>query len=128
MRKRSIEQLCKDLKLPSGDEFTQDWIYELPEEFRTFEYFKKYFNTYIFSNYNAETKALLLDLMLDVTNDLVENELKVGERAWSALTFILNKERNTYQESIDYWLLEGEPIDNCFALTPFIRDFMRQFH
>lgn len=31
----AINVLCKDLKLPKGDLYTQDWVYELPEEYRT---------------------------------------------------------------------------------------------
>lgn len=65
----SIERICRDLDLPCGDEFTQDWTYELPEEFRTEEYLNKYILTYSNDNYSESERDLLMQLILDVTND-----------------------------------------------------------
>lgn len=122
MTKESIRKICEDLELPKGDDFTQDWIYELPEEFRGFDYFKKYFEAYIFNSYDLEVKKVLMNLMLDVTNELIELDDEVGYSAWTSLTYIFAKEGEYYIELIEYWAVRSEPLENSFAITPYVRD------
>ncbi|PHM22593.1 hypothetical protein [Xenorhabdus budapestensis] len=67
----TIEHICKDLGLPKGDSFTQDWVLELPEEYRTKEWLKKYIFAYSSDNYSELEKNTLMELMLDIANDFL---------------------------------------------------------
>ena len=100
MNKETIEKLCKELDLPKGDEFTQDWIYELPEEYRTLDSFKKYFQAYIFSSYDSAEKKLLFNLMMDITNDMIEMDVKKGNIAWLVVSYIWAKDKFRRNSSI----------------------------
>src|SRR3954463_6679546 len=53
--REAIARVCQGLGLPLGDSFSQDWAYELPEEFRTREFSERY-------------------LVLNVANDLLERK------------------------------------------------------
>ena len=124
MIKQSIEKLCSDLQLPIGDDFTQDWIYELPEEYRNLDSFKKYFEAYVFNSYDSEVKTVLMDLMFDVTNELIEMGHDADMIAWNGLAYILAKDSELYTEQIEYWSVKSEPIENGFAITPYVRSLL----
>lgn len=51
-----IENICKELGLPKGDHFTQDWVYELPEEFYTKKWLKEYISAYSKGKFNDAEK------------------------------------------------------------------------
>lgn len=42
----ALERICADLGLPRGDAWTQDWAYELGEQYRTEAYVGKYLAAY----------------------------------------------------------------------------------
>jgi len=126
MSKEAIEKICNDLSLPKGDAFTQDWIYELPEEHRTFDSFKKYFEAYVFNSYELDEKKLLFNLMMDVTNDMLEMDEEKGDLSWLALSYILARDKGQFTEELDYWANEDEPIDSSFAITSRVRSFILQ--
>lgn len=52
----AVDNLCKSLGLPHGDKFTQDWVYELAEEFRTKNWLEKYIFAYSNNNYSKSEK------------------------------------------------------------------------
>lgn len=126
MEKNAIEQICQDLNLPLGDKFTQDWIFELPEQYRTFDYFKKYFDAYLFRIYAFDEKKLLLNIMMDVVNDLLECKEAKGKLAWNGLSYVLWKDALLFKDTIDYWAQWGQPLDNVFTLTPYVRSINQE--
>ncbi|WP_437759584.1 hypothetical protein [Sorangium sp. So ce1389] len=124
----SIQRICSDLGLPEGDSYTQDWAYELPEEFRTEADFYKYLNAYTNPTYGDPERHLLMDLALDVANDLLQQDEDVGKMAWHALTNVLRMSPDLHRNQIEYWVAAGEDLEDAFALTPLIREFCNEMH
>lgn len=117
----AIRRLCQDLGLPLGDSYTQDWVYELPEEFRTEGAFYRYVAACRRPGYGDAEKRLLVDLALDVANDLLQRDVPQGHRAWEHLAELMREERGIHRDQIEYWALFGEPLEDAFALTPLAR-------
>lgn len=61
-----------------------------------------------------------MELILDVSNDLVSDGL--GDGLVDEALVLLTTHREEHQALIEYWALEGESLDDCFALTPAIRN------
>jgi hypothetical protein len=117
----AIKRICRDLGLPTGDSYTQDWAYELPEEFRSYESFSKYLAAYGTPGYGDAEKRLLMQLMLDVTNDLLLRDEAIGYQAWNGLVDLLRAEPELHKDQLEYWALPGEPLEDAFRLTPLVR-------
>lgn len=117
-----IKIICDDLDIPEGDKFTQDWEYELPEEYRTFPYFKKYFQAYIFNNYQIEVKQILINLMIDICNDYMENNIIESHSSLNGLNYIIQIDYPDLKEIISYWANENEPLEDSFAISQFMRE------
>lgn len=127
-----VDDIVFDNLRPGGILYS-DWIsdlggqiYELPEEYRTLDSFKKYFQAYIFSSYDSAEKKLLFNLMMDITNDMIEMDVEKGNIAWSAVSYILAKDKGQFQKELEYWGNEDEPIDNSFAITSRVRSVISQ--
>lgn len=119
--RNAIDRICLDLELPRGDSQTQNWVYELPSEYRTLGSLLKYAAAYSNAVYGEDERRLLMQLMLDVTNELLENDPRMGERAWGAVVQILRAHPGAHQDQIDYWAMPGRPPEETFRLTPLVR-------
>ncbi|MBQ0215607.1 hypothetical protein OSB94_20405 [Proteus vulgaris] len=115
-----INQLAIDLELPVGDEYTQDWSYELSEPYRTKEWLKKYIQAYTNDKYNTFEKNELMELMLDIVNDLLVQNNKNDDLIIKVLT-LLSDNNQIHLQLIEHWSLDNEPLEDCFELTPEIR-------
>ena len=113
----TINKLTKELKLEGADEFTQDWECEVANVNQLPEYIEYYQS----KNLNINEKTTLMRIILEAYNDYVvlENEEDVyGE----VIKEFLKRDYSIYEETIKYWACEGEELDDCFAITPFIRN------
>ena len=119
--KETISNLCQFFELPLGNKYTQDWVYELPEEFKTETYLDKYIKSYTNVAFSDNEKELLMELILDIANDLLQDGKSSFSTYWGKILLLLNNDKSIHKELIDYWALEGEDLDNTFALTPYIR-------
>ncbi|PHM35608.1 hypothetical protein Xmau_04489 [Xenorhabdus mauleonii] len=118
----TIEHICNELGLPKGDSFIQDWVLELPEEYRTKEWLKKYIVAYSSDNYSELEKNTLMELMLDIANDFLTQNVNCDDES---IPNVLNLLSNNYQyhlQLIDYWSLDEELLEDCFTLTPKVRE------
>ncbi|WFQ79643.1 hypothetical protein PXH59_19205 [Xenorhabdus sp. SF857] len=118
----TTERICNDLGLPKGDSFTQDWALELPEKYRTTEWLNKYIIAYSNNKYSEPEKSTLMELMLDIANDFLTQNANCNDES---ITNVLNLLLNNHQyhlKLIDYWSLDEEPLEDCFALTPKVRE------
>jgi hypothetical protein len=120
-RREAIARVCQGLGLPAGDSFSQDWAYELPEEFRTREFFERYLRAYSTPGYGPAEKHVLMQLILDVANDLLEGEEGLEGGAWEKVVELLQADRQLHWDLIEHWTLVGEPPENVFRLTSRIR-------
>jgi hypothetical protein len=124
--KNSIRKICEDLGLPSGDQFTQDWAYELPEQFRSYDFFWNYVRAYQNPAYGDIERRLLAQLMLDIVNDLLAAGDPRGKAAWNSLSEILLANKDLHRDQVEYWALRGESLDDAFQLSPLARQLLEQ--
>ncbi|AWH21213.1 hypothetical protein [Stenotrophomonas sp. ZAC14D2_NAIMI4_6] len=118
---RAIERLSRDLGLPPADSHSQDWAYELPDPYRTDAWLDRYLAAYHDSGYPPDVRHALMTLALDVSNDLLGAGARPDDRSIAAVLAALSQDRHEHHALIEYWALEGEPFDDCFALTPEVR-------
>ena len=119
---KSIKNLTELLQIPPiGDAFTQDWIYEVPTEYRTKAYLQKYINAYSLFKLSSEEKYLLMELIIDIANDLLESEPMYFSNIWHKISELLSRDQALYRTLIDYWSLHDQEIDDCFSITPYFR-------
>jgi hypothetical protein len=123
----AVRRLARDLELPSGDAYTQDWVYELPEAYRDYAHFLKYLAAYERPEYGDAERRLLMQLMLDVTNDLLSAGDADGREAWEHLKGLLTNDAQLHHEEIERWAGEDEPLEDMFVLTPYVRELRQQW-
>ncbi|MET4861624.1 hypothetical protein [Morganella morganii] len=117
--------LAKKLGIPSGGPFTQDWIYELPEASRTKEWLSKYIISYSNSDDSSLEKDELMQLILDITNDLLSYGAPDTDSIIIDALKLLSDNYISHLELIRYWSLDNEPLEDCFILTSRIRSMMK---
>lgn len=123
-----LNKICSDLGLPEGDEFTQDWAYELSDEFRTKEWLGKYISAYLNNNYSSDGKNELMTLSLDVSNDLLSSGVSSTDGVIIKVLNVLFENHQNHMDLINYWSLDDEPIEDCFALTSKIRELKNKIN
>lgn len=121
IRADAIRRICCDLDLPPGGPFTQDWEYELPEEFRTSVWLQRYLAAYNREEYGAPEKQVIMTLLLDCLNDRMEAGDESVERLWGEVAQLLSADQEMHSSLIEHWSLPGEPLEDAFALTARIR-------
>ncbi len=122
--KHAIERVCADLGLPAGGAFTQDWAYELGEEFRTAAYFDKYLAAYANPAYGRMERHVLVDLIFDITNELLQQDEDVGRAAWERALDAIRPHLDEHKEQVEYWAAVGNPLEDSFALSGFARQLL----
>jgi hypothetical protein len=118
----AIDTICRDLNLPSGGAYCQDWAYELPDEFRTSQWASKYMHAYENVLYGNEERKLLIKLILDITNDLLETDHESAINVWLTTKAILRRDSLLHQDKFAYWASADVSLEDAFALTPLMRD------
>lgn len=117
----ALEAIHAALGLPPGDGFTQDWVHELPEAFRSAEWMNRCLALVLRWDERPGERAILVSLVLDIANDLAG----VGQLTsddWERISRALHQHRPDYADLLAYWSLEGEPLEDCFAITPLVRE------
>lgn len=120
MSNKVIEKLAKELNLPKGDRFTQDWEYEVADSGKTGVFLEYYKNNKL----NADEKQTLMRLILESYNDYV-GESGYKDNFSNELRDILQKESTLYHDIIEDWACVGEDWEDCFAITPLIREIRK---
>lgn len=123
-RADAIRRICKDLGLPAGDRFTQDWEHELPEEYRSSAWLQRYIATYNGKDYGSSEKQVLMALLLDCLNDGIEAGDEAIESLWHDVAPLLVADREILSSLIEHWSLPGEPLDDAFAITARLRSLL----
>lgn len=114
--REAIDSLVKKLSLPKPGPFTQDWEYEVADETRVNEFLSLYENLSL----NEEEKFALMIVIIGSLNDAIENG-DVDDSVFSKTKELLLKEIAIHKNTIIYWSVESEELEDCFAITPFIR-------
>ncbi|MBP3610798.1 MAG: hypothetical protein J6J42_10755 [Lachnospiraceae bacterium] len=114
--KETINRLTNELKLIGTDKYTQDWEYEVANVERLQDYIEYYQK----EDRNSNEKVALMRIMLEAYNDYVimnPNEIMY----WNTIKQLLEQDFCIHSETIKYWSCEEEELENCFAITAFVR-------
>ncbi|MDH2914799.1 hypothetical protein N7V53_20095 [Kosakonia sp. HypNH10] len=122
-----ISKICHDLGLPTGDRFTQDWAYELPDEYRTKEWLAKYIAAYSNNSDSLEVRRELMALSLDIINDLLASGLSTADGHVVKTLGLLFENYPIHIDLVTYWECGADFPEDCFALTPEIRRLKERF-
>ena len=119
--KAALRRICAHLGLPQGDAYTQDWAYELGEEYRTESHVYKYISAYGNAGYSPVERQLLVDLILDVVNDLLVESDRVGQQAWVATMEVVRQNFSLHRSQLESWAVPEDPLEDAYAITPLVR-------
>ena len=67
-----------------------------------------------------------MQLMLDIANDFIDDDSGDFDDAWKPLRDLLKRDRALHAERIEYWAHPGHPLEDAFAIAPFMRDWRKE--
>ncbi len=120
----ALKRICADLGLPPGDAYTQDWAYELGEEYRTEAWVYKCLDAYQNRGYGSSERCLLVEVVLDIVNDLLQQDESVGRKAWARAVEVIQRDFSMHRAQVEYWAVVGEALEDAFVLTPLARELL----
>lgn len=120
----AIERVCRDLGLPKGDLYSQDWAYEIPDTYRTIEWIDRYLSAYKSGGYQSTEQKLLVKIILDVINDILESDEPAGRDAWMRTVETIQDNIPQHRQQIEYWAAESRSLEDAFALSPLARELI----
>lgn len=112
----AISKLVKKLDLPAPGEFSQDWEYIVADKSRILEFLSFYEN----QNLDEEEKFALMIIIIASFNDLIEDGENNSD-VWVRIEQTLKQDMLLHENTIEYWALMGENLEDCFAITPHMR-------
>lgn len=117
LSKETIDKLTRDLNLKGADEFTQDWEYEVVDV----KQLSAYVDYYEKNDLNLNEKTTLMRMILEAYNDFLT--IKKGNDIFrERIKKFLKMDALIHNDILEYWLCEDADTDDCFAITPFIRE------
>lgn len=117
--KEAIDSLSEKLNLPFKSEFSQDWEYEVVDDERLSEFLKFYKERCA----NNEEKFALMIVIIGSYNELLKKGID-DKTIWGEIEYYLFKDASIHTNTILYWSFEDEELDNCFLITPLIREVL----
>ncbi|MCR8630880.1 hypothetical protein [Paenibacillus radicis (ex Xue et al. 2023)] len=120
--KEAIEMLDEKLNLAVRDKYSQDWQYEVSDPSRVSEFILFYEDAIL----NNEEKFALMSLIISSLDDALEEGYEISG-LWGKISHHLVNEIKIHYNTIQYWALLEEDLDNCFAVTPLIRDVAKKY-
>lgn len=116
--KEAIEGLIKKLNLPKPDMYSQDWEYEVTDSSRVAEFMDFYGNNTL----NKEEKFALMKIIISSYDEALTEEM-ANEKIASQIKSYLILDVYIHRNTISYWaLLDEVDIEDCFAITPLMRE------
>ncbi len=116
LKKASIEKLTAALALPATG-LEQDWEVELADPSRVSDFLGAYQTLPL----TPDDKIALMALMLASVDLYIGAQSEIPED-WERIAALLASERDLHQETIRYWMCEGdEDPESWFHLTPLVR-------
>lgn len=113
-------EIALELNMPPPDNW-QDWEYIFARGEDLEQYLEHYQNIK-----NEDKKFVLMQIIIQATNDKERDGTL--EKYWLKLQPLLLKDFNIHQYTIYYWcVFENENIEDCFAITLFMREFWGNF-
>lgn len=114
--KETICRLTKELGLVGATEYTQDWECEVAN----IDQLPKYITYYMTKQLNLNEKTTLMRIVLESYNDYIGMHYKKDEYG-EIIKSLLESEYHIHQETIKHWSCGNDNIEDCYAITPFVR-------
>lgn len=114
--RETIYKLTKELGLEGATEYTQDWECEVAN----IAQLPKYINYYKTNKLNLNEKSTLMRIILESYNDYIGMSCKEDEYG-ETIKDLLESEYLIHQETVNHWGCENDDLEDCYAITPFIR-------
>jgi len=122
LKKEAIENLNKKLVLPDLGPYSQDWEYELADSSKLIE-FVTYYDKSILT---IDEKFALMALIISSLDDYL-SEGKLSDHLCDKVKYLLHKDFEIHKNKIIYWALEEvNVLEDCFAVTPFMREILEK--
>lgn len=83
---------------------------------------EKYILTYSNYSYSESEQDFLMQLILDVTDDCLNMGMDANDDVIVKALGLLSNNHQKHFQLIEYWALDGEPLEDCFALTDKVRE------
>ncbi|WP_429314119.1 hypothetical protein [Paenibacillus mucilaginosus] len=104
------------MSLPEKVAFCQDWEYEVTNAGRLEEFMDYYQHAVL----DAEEKFARMIIILSSFDDALTGGHAPGG-AWERIRRCLTEDIDIHGNTIHYWALHGEELEDGFAVTPYIR-------
>lgn len=114
--KNSIERLSKALHLRPVSNYMQDWEYEVADSKRLSEFISYYEQ----NSLNSNEKVTLMTLILASYDNYIKafgEDVDYSKKIKQFLTY----DMELFKNIIEYWSCDEEDLEDCFAVTPLIR-------
>ncbi len=115
--KEAIISLTEKLHLPQIN--SQDWEFEVGKSKKVFEYISFYENVVL----NKEEKFALMIVIISSYNEALLEGIAQKE-LWNKIKYNILKDMDIHRNTIEYWALDDEDLEDCFAITPLIRSIV----
>ena len=119
LKNEAINSLNEKLKLSPLSPFAQDWEYEQTDSTKVQDFISFYENNQL----SNDEKFALMKLIVASFDDYLTEGYSyepVGQKVQELLYMDYVLHFNT----IIYWALEDEELEDCFAITPFMRSIL----
>ncbi|WP_339293166.1 hypothetical protein MKY48_13635 [Paenibacillus sp. FSL W8-0187] len=121
--KESIESLIKKLHLSPFTPFSQDWEYTSADSSRVNEFITYYEKNKL----NNKEKFTLMIVIISSFDDYLSKGIGTEDiKIWNRIKQNILKDYKLHINTIIYWALEENDLEDCFAVTPYIREILEQ--
>ena len=118
--REAINSIAKQLDLPN-EAWMQDWAYEVADADRINQYIELYDQTT-----DEDEKFVLMQMIIQAVDDKKSNN-ELTDEDWTKVEQRLMENFQLHEYEIFYWSqLEKDDIENCFFITPEIRNIWIQ--
>lgn len=122
--RQAIDRLCRDLGVPTGEAYTQDWAFEMPADYRSEAWFDRYLEAFQRADYGWWEREELLNLIFDIVEHTLRDDRVAGLVFWHRALTATGPSLVDHRERIEYWACLDyaiEELGDAFELTPFVR-------
>ena len=114
--RKATEGLNEKLGLLKLDDYSQDWEYEVADSCRVNEFISFYETAVL----DQDERFALMSLIISSFDDAI-SEAKDQEGTWMRIKNHLIREMLMYRNTILYWSVVEEELEDCFSITPYMR-------
>lgn len=120
---KALKKIQLRFNLPPGDLYTQDWVYELPDDYRTDSHFKDYLAA-VDSLESPQERNILMSLLMDIANDRA-SEATLTDSDWALLAGQFKSDSEDDLDLLRYWACAEDQIEDAFPISDRVRRLLQ---